>query len=292
MFDALLAQTSLTEAQIREWTALLVEYSVKYGLTILYAVAIWLIGTAIARRASRAIRESAMRTGRIDEAVAGFLESIVRWLFLAIVIIAILQLFGISSSSLVAVLGAATLAVGLALQGTLSNFAAGVMLVVFKPFRIGDFVEVGGHGGSVRKIDLFTTELATTDNVQIIIPNSEVWSSSIKNYSAHDRRRVDLTIGIDYSADTDKALSLVRQIIDADSRASGDPEPFVKVTNLGDSSVDVTVRVWCQAADYWDLKFDLTRRVKDAFDKAGISIPYPHIELVQKAPSPSEAAAS
>lgn len=283
MLENLHAQMALTNEQLSEWTAVAYAYAIKYGLTVLYAIAIWIIGSLIASRVSRTLQYSALKTGRIDKAVAGFLSSIVRWLVLAVAVIAILQLFGISSSSLVAVLGAATLAVGLALQGTLSNFAAGVMLVIFRPFDIGDFVEVSGETGNVRAIDIFTTELATADNVQIIIPNSQVWQNAIKNYSAHDRRRVDLTIGIGYEADIDKALQVVRAIVDNDPRASSEPAPFIKVTNLGESSVDVTLRVWCQQADFWDLKFDLTRRIKDAFDKSGIAIPYPHVEFIRKA---------
>ncbi len=272
--------------QIEPWLNL----AIQYGLNIIYAVIIWVVGSMVAGWASRRARSAALRGTKGDEAAAGFLASIARWLVLAVVAIAILNLFGINATSLVAVLGAATLAVGLALQGTLANFAAGVMLLVFRPFKVGDYVATAGHEGTVRAIEIFTTELATVDNVQIIIPNSEVWGASIVNYSAHDRRRVDLTIGIDYGSDIEKALATIRSILSNDPRASGEPEPFVKVTNLGDSSVDVTLRVWCQAADYWDLKFDLTRRIKEDFDAAGIAIPFPHVEVVHKDGAPAKAA--
>lgn len=277
-----LSDLNLSQDQIERFVALGIQYATQYGLLVVYALLIFIIGRWIAGRAAKATRAGVLRTQGMDEAVAGFLSSIVRWLVLAVVAIAILQLFGIDSTSLVAILGAATLAIGLALQSTLSNFAAGVMLLIFRPFRLGHYIDVASHSGTVKSIDIFTTELATVDNVQIIIPNSQVWSNAIVNYSGYDRRRVDLTIGIDYGANIDKALATVREIVAVDERCCNEPEPFVKVTNLGDSSVDVTLRVWCQASDYWDLKFDLTKRIKEAFDAFDIAIPYPHMEIVQK----------
>lgn len=273
---------TFSQEQIESWMAL----GVEYALLVLYAVIIWLIGSRVARFASERTRSALQMGGNVNPSVVGFAASAVKWLILAVVGIAILQLFGVDATSLVAVLGAATLAVGLALQGTLANFAAGVMLLIFRPFKVGDYVEVAGHSGTVKKIDIFITELATVDNVQIIIPNSEAWSTSIVNYSAHDRRRVDLTIGIGYDSSIEEAIATIRKVIDADPRVSGEPAPFVKVTNLGDSAVDVTLRVWCQAADYWDLKFDLTRNAKEALETAGVSIPYPHMEVVQKSAAP------
>lgn len=269
---------SISEAQIQEWIAVVIEY----GLRVIYALVIWLIGSRVASWAGGRVDHALTKTKRVENTIAGFASSIVHWLVLIVVVIAILQLFGINATSLVAVLGAATLAIGLALQSTLSNFAAGVMLLIFRPFKEGDYVEVAGHAGTVKNIDLFITELATVDNVQITIPNNEAWSTSIVNYSAHDRRRLDMTIGVGYEVKIDQAISVIRNLIDADPRASGEPAPFVKATNLGDSAVDITLRVWCQASDYWDLKFDLTQKIKEAFDEAGVSIPYPHIEVVQK----------
>ncbi len=271
----------LSPEQIDQWT----QYAIQIGLNIVYALIIWIVGSAVAAWASRRTRQAALRGVKGDEALAGFLSSIAKWLVLAVTVIGILQVFGFDATSLVAVLGAATLAVGLALQGTLANFAAGVMLLIFRPFNVGHYVKIAGHEGTVASIQIFLTELTTVDNVQITIPNSEVWGTSIVNYSAHDRRRLDMTIGIDYGADIETAIASVRAQIDADQRALSDPEPFIKVTNLGDSAVDVTLRVWCKADDYWDLKFALTRRIKEALDTAGVSIPYPHIEVVQKHPS-------
>jgi small conductance mechanosensitive channel len=191
--------------------------------------------------------------------------------------------FGIQATSLVAVLGAASLAIGLALQGTLSNLAAGFMLILFRPFKVGQYIDAGGTAGTVKEINLFVTELATPDNVQIIVPNAKIWGSIITNYSFHPTRRVDLTFGIDYGDDADKAMEVIRTVATADERVHAEPGPWMRVTNLGDSSVDIGVRLWCNASDYWELKFAMTRAVKEAFDKAGISIPYPHSVEIQKA---------
>lgn len=275
-------EANVSGEQVVGWADTITQFAVQYGLLLVYALAILLVARWVAKRARAAVRAKILKNPGLDAAIADFLSSIVHWVVLLIAGIAVLQLFGIDSTSLVAVLGAASLAVGLALQGTLSNFAAGVMLLIFRPFGIGDYVDVSGHSGTVKKIDIFVTELATVDNVQIIIPNSEVWSKAIVNYSAYDRRRVDLTIGIDYGASHEEAVEIIKSLVAKDPRVSGEPETFVKVTNLGDSSVDITVRAWCQAPDYWDVKFDLTKGIKNALDGAGISIPYPHIEVVRK----------
>jgi small conductance mechanosensitive channel len=211
----------------------------------------------------------------IDEMLFTFLGSIARYALLIFAGIFILARFGIQTASLVAVIGAAGLAIGLALQGTLANLAAGVMLVIFRPFKIGDFVELGGFSGTVKGVSLFTTELATPDNVQIILPNGQVFGAAIKNYSFHDTRRVDLVFGVSYGSNLKVAEEILRKLMDADDRILTSPEAFLKVTNLGDSSVDFTMRVWVDADDYWDVKFDLTRQAKDALDAGGIEIPFP-----------------
>ena len=217
----------------------------------------------------------------IDETLFTFLGSLARYALLAFAGVFVLARFGIQTASLVAVIGAAGLAIGLALQGTLANLAAGVMLVIFRPFKIGDYVEVGGQGGTVKGVNLFTTELATPDNVQVILPNGQVFGSEIKNYSFHDTRRVDLVFGVSYSSDLKVAEGILGGLVAADDRILTVPESFVKVTNLGESSVDFTVRVWVDAADYWDVKFDLTRQAKDAFDAGGIDIPFPTTTVVR-----------
>ncbi|NDR55580.1 mechanosensitive ion channel family protein [Aliiruegeria sabulilitoris] len=231
---------------------------------------IWLSGFV-----SKRILKLPEQNDKFDPMLARFIASVTRWAILVFAGIFVLGTFGIQTTSLAAAIGSVGIAIGLALQGTLGHLAAGVMLVVFRPFNLGQFIEVAGHSGTVKQITLFTTELATPDNVQIIIPNGDVWSSSIINYSAHDTRRVDLVFGVSYDSDLKKTEEILNGLIAADDRFKKDPEPFVKVTNLGDSSVDFTVRVWCDAPDYWDLKFQLTRQAKEAFDTAGIDIPFP-----------------
>lgn len=244
-------------------------------INALYALAIaagafWLSGEAKAR-----IANLPKLNKDVDPTLATFGGSIIRYLILVLAVIFILGRFGIETTSLAALIGAAGLAVGLALQGTLANFAAGVMLIVFRPVKIGDFVTIGGESGTVRQITIYFTELATVDNVQIIIPNSNVWSNTITNYSAHGTRRLDLTFGVSYDSDLKLVEETLLKIIKADARFHVDPAPFVKVTNLGDFSVDFTIRVWCSAADYWDLRFYMLRAVKDTFDAKGIDIPFP-----------------
>jgi small conductance mechanosensitive channel len=210
--------------------------------------------------------------------------TLVFWVIIAAVLIVVLQLFGFQATSLVAILGASTLAIGLALQGTLSDVASGVLLIAFRPYKIGQFVDIDGTTGTVREVTLFTTELVTPDNVQIIMPNSKAWGAVIMNFSTHDTRRVDLVFGIDYSDNSDEAMAVIQNIVDKDDRVLKSPEAWMKVTNLGDSSVDITVRIWVASSDYWDVKFDTTKAVKEAFDQNGISIPYPHqVEISRKA---------
>ncbi|GGH36828.1 small conductance mechanosensitive channel [Cribrihabitans marinus] len=247
------------------------------------ALVVLIVGWIVAGALGAAVRRRVNSTPHIDPTLGNFLSSVVKWAILAMVLVAVLGLFGIEATSIVAVLGAATLAIGLALQGTLSDLAAGVMLIVFRPYKLGQFVDIGGTSGTVKDLNLFTTELVTPDNVQIIVPNGQSWGSIITNYSAHDTRRVDLVFGIDYGDSADKAMGIILDAARADDRVHADPEPWARVTNLGDSSVDLTARLWCDAGDYWDLKFALTKTIKEAFDAQGISIPYPHTVEIKKA---------
>jgi small conductance mechanosensitive channel len=250
----------------------------------LKALAVLIIGWIVAGMIGRAIRARINATPGIDATLGNFVASMVRWVLIAVVLIAVLGIFGIEATSLVAMMGAATLAIGLALQGTLSDLAAGFMLVLFRPYKLGQYVDIGGSAGTVKDLNLFVTELATPDNVQIIIPNGQAWGSIITNYSHHDTRRVDLVFGIDYGDSADAAKEVILALAAADSRIKQEPEPWVRVTNLGDSSVDLTTRVWCDAVDYWDVKFAMTQAVKEAFDAKGISIPYPHtVEIKREA---------
>ena len=248
----------------------------------LKALVVIVIGWIAAGGISGFIRRRMLRAKNMDPTLAGFVSSLVKWIILLVVLIAVLELFGVEATSLVAILGAATLAIGLALQGTLSDLAAGVMLVLFRPYKVGQFVDVGGTSGTVKNLNLFVTELVTPDNVQIIMPNGKAWGAIITNFSAHSTRRVDLTFNIDYGDDADKAIAIIEETVTADERVHKDPAPWVRVVNLGDSSVDLGVRIWCDAGDYWELKFAMTKQVKEAFDQGGISIPYPHIVRINR----------
>ncbi len=250
----------------------------QWGLQVLGAVAVLIIGRWLAAFLRRGTRH-ALERARVDASLVPFLSSLVYYLALSVVVIAVLNLFGIQTTSLIAVLGAAGLAVGLAMQGTLSNFAAGVMLLLFRPFRIGDYVEVGGSAGSVAEIGLFSTVLDTLDNVRITVPNSAVYGAVIKNYSANDERRNDLVVGISYSDDIGKALAAIQQVLDADGRVLRDPAPVIAVGELGESSVKLVVQPWCRKEDYGPLRLDLIRALKEGVEAAGCHIPFPQRDV-------------
>ena len=253
----------------------LVPLMLEYGMSLIGAVLVLILGLWVANLARNWVARVLSRAPQVDEMLKGFLGSLVKYAIIGVTLIAVLGQFGVETTSLIAVFGAAGLAIGLALQGTLSNIAAGVMLLIFRPFRAGDVVEVGGLIGTVKQLSLFTTELATADNVQIIVPNGDIWGTAVKNFSFYATRRLDLIFGISYDDDIDLAMRTIRNCLDADPRCQKDPEPLIAVGALGDSSVNITVRVWCQNADYWPLSFDLRREVKIAFDRVGITIPYP-----------------
>ncbi len=250
-----------------------------YGLDVIGAIVILILGWWLSGRVSSLVRKAVKRSKYVDETLQGFFASLVKYTIIAFTIIAVLNQFGVQTTSLIAVLGAAGLAIGLALQGTLSNIAAGVMLLIFRPFKVGDFIDGGGISGTVKSISLFITEMATPDNVQIIVPNASLWGTSIKNFSANAKRRVDFVFGIGYGDDINKAIKEVLAIAGKDERIDADPAPMCVVSNLGDSSVDLTCRVWCNASDYWGIKFDMTKAVKERFDKVGISIPFPQRDV-------------
>jgi len=259
------------------------DWYVQLGLNVVTAAAIMVGAFWVSGFAKRQINKMGLKYEELDDTLFLFLASLAKYAILAIAIVFVLSRFGIQTTSLVALLGAAGLAIGLALQGTLSNLAAGVMLLGFRPFKIGDYVEVGGHSGTVKAITLFTTEIATSDNIQITIPNGDIWASSIRNYSYYDRRRCDIVIGVSYDTNLKKAEAALRKVINADKRALQDPEPFVKVTNLGDSAVDFTLRVWAMSSDYAALKSALLWGIKEELEAQGIDIPYPtSVHIVAK----------
>ena len=249
-----------------------------WGLEVLGAIAVLFLGRIAAKWARRGVR-AALERGKMDPTLVPFVSSLVYYLVMAFVVIAVLGMVGIQTASLVAVLGAAGLAVGLALQGTLSNFASGVMLLVFRPFHRGDYVEAASVAGSVETVGIFTTTLNTPDNVGVVIPNSAVWGRTIKNYAANPTRRVDMVVGISYSDDIQVAIDTITRILREDARVLTDPEPVVAVNELADSSVNLAVRPWCKREDYGALRFALTRSFKEELERAGCSIPFPQQDV-------------
>jgi small conductance mechanosensitive channel len=255
-----------------------IELISNWGLQVIGAIVLLIVGRWAASLVRRSVRR-ALEKGKLDAALVPFFSSMAYYVVLIVVIIAVLQLFGIQTTSLVAVVGAAGLAIGLALQGTLSNFAAGVMLMVFRPFKLGDYVEVGGAAGGVKEVGIFTTTLNTPDNVMVMIPNAAVYGEVIKNYSANATRRVDLVMGIAYGDDIEKAIEVISSTVSGDSRVLADPAPTIAVAELGDNSVNLVVRPWCAGSDYWPLRFDLTRALKENLEAGGCSIPYPQRDV-------------
>jgi small conductance mechanosensitive channel len=246
-----------------------------YGLDVLGAIILLVVGVKASGWVSRIVAKALARTGKIDSTLISFFSSAAKYVTLAFVGIAVLNQFGVQTASLIALLGAAGLAIGLALQGTLSNVAAGVMLLIFRPFKVGDYVEAAGHAGSVKNLNLFFTLMTTPDNVLISVPNSQIWGGSIRNYSVSETRRADFSFGVSYSADLEAAKAAILDVLSSDPRTHDDPEPLVAVTELGDSSVNFTARVWVDASDLWGVKFDMVQAVKERLDQEGIEIPFP-----------------
>ncbi|MGC3940031.1 mechanosensitive ion channel family protein [Roseobacter sp. EG26] len=249
--------------------------------SILAAIAILIVGWMLSAWLQRRIRAMGLKHAHLDDMLFDFLSSIVRYVVLGFTLLFVLNTFGVQTTSVVAIIGAAGLAIGLALQGTLSNIAAGVMLILFRPIRLGDFVDVGGTMGTVKAITLNFTELADVSNVQVIIPNSQVWGNVITNYSSNPTRRAEWTFGVGYGVNLADAERIIRDTIMADPRSKSDPEPFIQVNNLGASSVDFLVRVWVDAAEFFAYQADMKRAVKEALDAGDIDIPFPTTTIVQ-----------
>jgi small conductance mechanosensitive channel len=255
-----------------------VELMSTWGLQVLGALAVLIIGRILCGWARKSVRR-ALENRRMDPSLVPFISNLVYYTLLVALLIAVLGIFGIETTSLIAVLGAAGLAVGLALQGTLSNFSAGVMLLIFRPFRVGDFVDVAGSAGTVAEVGLFSTTMNSPDNVRIIIPNSTIFGDIIKNFSANETRRNDIVLGVSYSDDLGRAIETVHAVLAKDERVLKDPAPTVAVAELADSSVNLVVRPWCNGGDYWPLRFDLVRRLKEEIEQAGCSIPFPQHDV-------------
>jgi small conductance mechanosensitive channel len=248
---------------------------VQYGLQVLAAVFVLIVGWSVTGWLSKKVRSRAEKSETIDATLTPLLAKVTKILGLTVVVIFVLSMVGIQTASLVAVLGAAGLAVGLAWQGTLADVAAGVMLLVMRPFNVGDAVDIAGVSGTVKEIGLVTTEMDTFDNVAMVLPNSNVWGTNIKNMSKNDIRRLDMVIGFGYDDNIDQAMETIRDVLNQDDRILEDPAPQVAVSELGGSSVNLNVRPWTKKEDYWPLKFDLTKRIKERFDEEGINFPYP-----------------
>lgn len=247
-----------------------------YGLKIIGAIIILILGR-IAAGIVRSMCRRMLEKTKADAAIVSFVGSLAYIIILVFAVLAALAKFGIQTTSFVAVLGAAGFAIGFALQGSLGNFAAGVLMLVLRPFRVGDYIEGAGVAGTVKAIELFTTVLSTPDNVKIIVPNGKIFGDVIKNVSGYDTRRVDLVIGISYGASIQKAYEVVKKILDEEERVLPDPAPQIAVSELADSSVNLVVRPWVKSGDYWGTKFELTRKIKEAFDENGIEIPFPQM---------------
>ena len=245
-----------------------------YGLKIIGAIIILIAGRILAGIGRKLIK-NLLEKSKTDPSIVSFASSLTYVLILTVAVLAALAKFGIQTASFVAILGAAGFAIGFALQGSLANFAAGVLILVLRPFRVGDYIMGAGESGTVRAISLFTTELATPDNVKIMIPNGKLFGDTIKNVSGYDTRRIDLVIGIGYGSDIQRAHDVTMELILQDARILKEPAPQIAVSELGDSSVNLVVRPWVKREDYWAVRFELTRKIKEAFDQNQIEIPFP-----------------
>jgi len=267
-----------------EWKAyldpeLLGKYAIEYGTSLLGAVAIFAVGRLAAKWLARSVRKL-LRKSRMDETLVSFFGNVTYFLLLAVVIIAALGQLGVETTTVAAIFAAAGLAIGLALQNSLSNFASGVLIIAFRPFRVGDYITAGGQSGTVEEVNIFTTHLKTPDNVGVIIPNSSITGGNILNYNANATRRLDMTVGISYGDDIVRAKSLIHDILAKDARILKEPAPVVAVLALGDSAVNIAVRPWVKAAEYWDVWFDLQEAVKLRFDAEGLTIPFPQRQIL------------
>ena len=269
-----LVDTQLAEKLLNQGQDILVTY----GPKVLAALVIFIVGRWLARMLAR-LSERAMRRASVDSMLVGFGGNLIYIALFAFVVLAALNQLGVQTTSFIAVVGAAGLAIGLALQGSLSNFAAGVMLVFFRPFKVGDYVEAGGTAGTVEQIMLFTTRMKTPDNKQVFVPNGQIFEGVIVNYSGNDTRRVDMVFGCGYGDDLRKVKALLEEILAADERILKDPAPVVALNELADSSVNFVVRPWVNSADYWGVYWDLHEQVKLRFDAEGLNIPFPQREV-------------
>jgi len=249
-----------------------------FAINLATAIIIFVVGRIFVRLLTRGMRK-VMEQRDVDKTLVSFVSNLVGMVLLIFVIIAAVNALGVQTTSFIAILGAAGLAIGLALQGSLSNFASGVLIVLFRPYKVGDWIEAAGISGSVEEVQILTTVLKTGDNKQVIVPNGQIMDSIITNYSANDRRRVDMTVGVSYDDNLDKVRKTLEELVSADDRILDDPACTIAVSELADSSVNFVLRPWTATADYWGVKFDLTEAIKKRFDEEGISFPFPQQDV-------------
>ena len=270
--------TQVATEEASKYTDMAIMYASEYGLKIISAILIFIIGKWAVNKVTT-IGKKLMLKAQVDETLVEFGESLIYFVLLLMVVLASLNALGINTTSFIAVFGAAGLAIGLALQGSLANIGAAVLIIIFRPFKVGDYVEAGGATGTVEDVNLFSTIIAPLDNRTIIVPNSAIIGGNITNYSKKPNRRVDHVFGIGYGDDLKLAKETLLEIMKNDDRVLSEPAPFVGVGELGDNSVNFTFRAWVLTADYWDVYFDMLEKVKLTFDEKGISIPYPQMDV-------------
>jgi small conductance mechanosensitive channel len=264
--------------EIGSYSDMLLMYVSQYGMKVVAAIAIFIIGKWVVAKVTAFIKNM-MEKAKVDQTLVEFAESLIYFVLLLMVVLASLNALGINTTSFIAVFGAASLAVGLALQGSLANIGAAVLIIIFRPFKVGDYIEAGGAAGTVDDINLFSTVISPVDNRTIIVPNAAIIGGNITNYSNKPQRRVDHVFGIGYDDDLKLAKETLMEIMTKDERILKDPAPFVAVSELADSSVNFVTRAWVQSADYWDVHFEMIETVKLTFDEKGISIPYPQMDI-------------
>lgn len=272
------------DMNLTEYQHLIEFYAIPWSIKIVAAITILIVGRIVAKIIVRGIKK-VMAKANLEETLRDFLGNVIKATLMVVIVIAALEQLGVDTTSILAIFAAAGLAVGLAFKDTLSNFAAGIMLIFFKPFKLGDFVEAAGTAGVVEHIQIFNTVMRTGDNREITVPNSHIYSGIITNYSARDTRRIDLVIGIGYNDNIGTAKNLIENHISKDERILKDPTPTIMVLELGESSVDIAVRPWVKSEDYWSVRANLLQSIKESFDAEGISIPYPQrdIHMIQSA---------
>ncbi|MDD7884453.1 mechanosensitive ion channel family protein [Flavivirga sp. 57AJ16] len=268
---------NLENIDVEKW----LDLALHYGLNILGAIIIWIVGSWVIKKLLKGTKK-VMSKQSYDESLQKFLLNLLGWVLKIILIIVVLGTVGVETTSFAAIIAAAGLAIGLALQGSLGNFAGGVLIMIFKPFKIGDLIEAQGALGTVKEIEIFTTKLTGLSNKEIIIPNGSLSNGNIVNYTTEGTRRVDLIFGVGYDSDIKKTKNVLMEVLNAHSKILKDPMPTVTVIELADSSINFAVRPWCKTEHYWDVYFDVTEQVKEALDAAGIEIPYPHQVEIKK----------